>query len=446
LWATDTGECLRTLVGHDASVTAVGLASRAWKAISGSSDQSVKIWDLRDGLPIAQLWGHTDTVTAVTIDREATHAASASVDRTIKIWRVDGPRPASVSDVRTGAVLSVVFSTDGRLCASGSDDGRIIVRDVDSWRTVREISTQSGAVRSLAFSSDNSCVLSSGDDLGHWLWTIDTGEGAWIPVRHSAPVDCYALSAVTRYLITSCSDRFVYLWDVPSGALVDRYGTRRLFDHLIAPSPKRQAVSGQEDWQDRYLSGEAVYSVVLLRMSQDGAFAVLSATRQEPGAIRDQLRPPEMRGRDTRAGACLLVVKVRTGEIWSVEVSQSEPVTAFTVADEGGRLLLARVDHALELWNLEDEQRIRVLQGHTDKVNRVLFCCGGTRAVSSGRDRTIRVWDLDAGVQIAGFTVDAAVRALGVTMDPMLIAAGDSSGRTHLLKLTAPSMAVGVKP
>jgi WD40 repeat protein len=436
LWAADTGECLRTMSGHDASVTAVGLALDAWKAMSGASDLTARVWDLHDGSLVAHLCGHTDTVTAVAIDSTATHAASASVDRTIKIWRLDEAPRQVAADPQAGAVLSIAFSADGRTCASGSIDGRITVRDVDSWRTVRDINTQSGSVRSIAFSPDGSCVLSAGDDLGYWLWTIENGEGVWIPVRHSAPVDCYALSAITRYLVTACSDRIVYLWDVPSGALVDRFGTRRLFDHLIEPAPKRLTVSDEDDWRDRYLAGEAVYSVILLRLSDDGAYAVLSATRQNRGG---NIREGSTARREAHGAACLLTMNVLTGEIWSVDVWQSEAVTAFAVEGENRLLLFARMDHAIELWNLAEDQRVRLMAGHTDKVNVIAFLRGATRAVSAGRDRTVRLWDLETGVQIAAFTVDAQVRALSVTPDQTRIAVGDMSGRTHLLKLNEPA-------
>jgi WD40 repeat protein len=404
--------------------------------MSGASDLTARVWDLHDGSLVAHLCGHTDTVTAVAIDSTATRAASASVDRTIKIWRLDEALREVAADPQAGAVLSIAFSADGRTCASGSIDGRITVRDVDSWRTVRDINAQSGSVRSIAFSPDGSCVLSAGDDLGYWQWTIETGEGVWIPVRHSAPVDCYALSAISRYLITACSDRVVYLWDVPSGALVDRFGTRRLFDHLIEPAPKRLTVSDEDDWRDRYLAGEAVYSVILVGLSDDGVHAVLSATRQNRGSHR---REASATRREAHGAACLLTMNTLTGAIWSVEVSQSEAVTAFAVEGEKRLLLFARMDHAIELWNLAEDQRVRVMAGHTDKVNVIVVLRGATRAVSAGRDRTVRVWDLETGVQIAGFTVDAQVRTLSVAPDQTRIAVGDMSGRTHLLKLNEPA-------
>jgi WD40 repeat protein len=437
VWALETGACLHTL-HHDASVTAVALAPLAWKAISGASDGSIRVWDLRDGAVVAQLRGHSDRVTAITVDPACTRATSASVDRTIKLWRPAQLGPEIVHDAHAGAVLSLVFSDDGRLCASGGEDGRIKVRDVASGQVVREIEAHGGAARTLAFSIDRACVLSAGDDLGHWLWTIESGEGTWIPVRHTAPIDSYALSPSARYLITSCGDRFVYRWDVPSGAIVDRYGTRRLFDHLIEAAPRRGQLEDTDYWDDRYLDGEAIYEVVVVRTSRDGAWAVLSAMRRERSAIRDASLRSGLRADAGRAEACVAVVNLSSRDVWSVDVSQSDPLSAFAVDDRGEQLLFARADHAIELWARDADEPSRVLRGHTDKVNAIAIADGCRRAASCGRDRTVRVWDLETGNELAGFTVDAAVRALAFAPDGRLVAAGDVAGRTHLFRLVEP--------
>ncbi len=59
-----------------------------------------------------------------------------------------------------------------------------------------------------------------------------------------------------RYLTVACADRFVYLWDIPSGVLLERHGTRSLFDQLITPSARRQQPL-PEELRDRYLPWRA---------------------------------------------------------------------------------------------------------------------------------------------------------------------------------------------
>ena len=61
----------------------------------------------------------------------------------------------------------------------------------------------------------------------------------------------------------------------------------------------------------------------------------------------------------------------------------------------------------------------------------------GRRAVSASSDRTLKVWDLGAGVQFATLTCDATVASCVFFGDDKLIA-GDAGGRVHFLSLEEP--------
>jgi WD40 repeat protein len=49
VWCASTGECLQTLVGHEALVRALSFDSRSGHLVSASYDKTVKLWDLRTG-------------------------------------------------------------------------------------------------------------------------------------------------------------------------------------------------------------------------------------------------------------------------------------------------------------------------------------------------------------------------------------------------------------
>ncbi|MEO8806881.1 MAG: NB-ARC domain-containing protein, partial [Burkholderiaceae bacterium] len=286
LWDAERGLVLKTLTGHPASVTAVAIAADGRRAVSGSSDGSARLWDLEADETLAVLSGHSDAVTAVVIDAAGSRAATGSVDRSIKLWRLDTLPSAAPVEAHAGSAVCVVISGDGSLCASGGTDGRILVRSIASGRTVCAIEAHQGPVLSLAFTEDGSCVLSAGVDGRYSLWAIATAQGYALPVRHLAPISHCAYSAVARYLVTACPDHFVYVWDVPGGALISRYGTRRLFDHLITPAPRRRELPATEELLDTYLAGETVFDVVIVRMSGDGRHALLSATARDAGSLR----------------------------------------------------------------------------------------------------------------------------------------------------------------
>ena len=57
----------------------------------------------------------------------------------------------------------------------------------------------------------------------------------------------------------------------------------------------------------------------------------------------------------------------------------------------------------------------------------------GTKAITGGADRTVRVWDLADGTPIASFTVDGWILALASS--ERTIVAGDTARGTHFLQL-----------
>jgi WD40 repeat protein len=59
----------------------------------------------------------------------------------------------------------------------------------------------------------------------------------------------------------------------------------------------------------------------------------------------------------------------------------------------------------------------------------------GRRAVSASDDRTLRVWDLESGKEIAAFTGEDAVNNCVIAPDGQTMIAGDDSGRVHFLRL-----------
>jgi hypothetical protein len=53
-----TGECIRTLVGHDSLVRALALDPASGRLVSASYDKVVKVWDLRTGRTVQQFKHH----------------------------------------------------------------------------------------------------------------------------------------------------------------------------------------------------------------------------------------------------------------------------------------------------------------------------------------------------------------------------------------------------
>ena len=79
-------KCLKTLEGHSETVFSVAYSSDGTKIISGSNDETIKIWEANTGECLKTLKGHSDWVYSVAYSPDGTKIISGSRDETIKIW------------------------------------------------------------------------------------------------------------------------------------------------------------------------------------------------------------------------------------------------------------------------------------------------------------------------------------------------------------------------
>lgn len=73
------------------------------------------------------------------------------------------------------------------------------------------------------------------------------------------------------------------------------------------------------------------------------------------------------------------------------------------------------------------------LAGHQAKVTSIVVTPDGRKVVSGSYDRTIRVWDLDGGDQLAAIVLDGKITTVNITPNGSTIVAGDILGSVYCL-------------
>ena len=124
--------CLKTLAGHSYSVCSVAYSPDGKRIISGSGDNTVKIWDANTGECLKTLEGHSEGINSVSYSPYGKYIASCSGtffkkndDKTIKIWNANTGECLKTLEGHSLGVLSVAFSPDGTKIISGSWDKTI---------------------------------------------------------------------------------------------------------------------------------------------------------------------------------------------------------------------------------------------------------------------------------------------------------------------------------
>ena len=132
LWDVTIGRHLHTLSGHTKEVDSVSFSPNGKTLASGSWDDTIHLWNATTGEHTRTLIGHQGPVSSVAFSPDGQTLASGSVDKTIRLWNIATGRQLHILTGHTGSVISVSFSPDGKTLASGSMDKTIRLWQVSS--------------------------------------------------------------------------------------------------------------------------------------------------------------------------------------------------------------------------------------------------------------------------------------------------------------------------
>lgn len=185
LWDWQTGECLQTLEGHIHRVKSVAFSplpptplnkgGEGGILVSGSDDQTVKLWEVQTGICIQTFQGHQDWVLSVAFSPCGSRIVSAGGE-IIKLWDVYTGECLQTFFGHTHRVRSVVLSPDGQTLASASDDETVKLWDVSTGKNFRTLQGHLKGVWSVVFSSNGETLVSGSGDETIKFWSVETGE------------------------------------------------------------------------------------------------------------------------------------------------------------------------------------------------------------------------------------------------------------------------------
>ncbi len=163
-------KCLATLEGHMEGVTAIDFSPDGRSALSGSSDKTLRLWDLETHKCRATLTGHTEGVTSVGFSPDGRSALSGSWDKTLRLWDLEIQQCRAILEGHTKWVTAVGFSPDGRSALSGSWDKTLRLWDLETQQCRAILMGHTEGVAAVGFNPDGQRVLSGSWDKSLRLW------------------------------------------------------------------------------------------------------------------------------------------------------------------------------------------------------------------------------------------------------------------------------------
>jgi WD40 repeat protein len=417
LFSMETGKVLKTYSGYNGTEQTIVVTKDGKRFVTGTHSASkkgnntFKIYDIDKEEPIKVLKGHTSIIYCIALSPDGKLAATGSSDQTIIIW--DMVKLKKIKEIKSKSFVNAIsFTPDSKKVIAGGVYW-LSVWDVETGQMVKNFDNYRSTCYSLAFLNDAN-LFAIQNKFAIEIWDIEIGQ----VVRKFTGRASY-LGGFTMFLDNKTVMTRELVWDLAAGRLIKsdaelykkhETNSRKIEDgyvletsnfsgntfgsyshkfightgsiYCIAVSPdKKKVASSSADYTLRIWDGKTGKQLVSTDM---GFSAKVLAFSPDGSSI---------------AADCFRQIK-----IWSVAGHKEfeyrghrDPVSALTFSPDGRFILSGADDGSIKLWKMFQHDEIKTFLGHSAQVYGLAFSPGGKFFVSVAADNTMKYWNLETG-------------------------------------------------
>ncbi len=150
--------------GHFDSVESLAITPDGKTIISGSSDNTIKLWNINSGMCVNTLNGHVDSVNSLVITPDGNIIISGSQDKTIKLWDIQSGECIKTFDDFDSEISSIVVTQDGNTMIA-SHGGIIKLWDIGSGKCIKTIEDDNNKINSIAVTNNGQYIVSGSSEI-----------------------------------------------------------------------------------------------------------------------------------------------------------------------------------------------------------------------------------------------------------------------------------------
>lgn len=435
-WTFATGALERQFAGHTGAVTALAVSADGNTLISAGADETIRIWNVANGAQIAQIGGHAGAINSLSLTAKGDLLVSAGDDGAIKLWQL--PIAAAKQFAHPDAVNGFSLSADNNRLVTIGNDKQVRIWNLANGQMERSQTAGMGAISATAIAPDNSTIAIAGADKSLTVWNAGKEVKKFAPLP--APAQALAFSTNGSTIAAGLADNSIRLLTVADGKEIKNLpGHTGPISALTYNSKGDLIVSGSADksvrlWSATDGSAKGQFNhagpVTALALSKDGtrlaaggsdkSISIWTLADGKPaGTITT---PAEVRGLSLSPDGQKLAVagsdaKVRIyaldGKLLEMFVHDG-PATAVAYLQDGKRVISSGIDKTARVWT-----SAFVSQGnHTAAARQAIVAPQGDRVFSVGDDKNLRIWDPKTGKELKAIPAhDAAIASFTLSAD-----------------------------
>ncbi len=358
---TIAGQLLYRWQGQSRAITGVSFSPDGESIASSGEAGFIKLWS-KTGELQQTLSGHQGKVNSVNFSPDGSLIVSTGDDRTVRLWNRQGQLTQTLMG-HQGWVIYATFSADSQFIVSGGRDESLRV-----WRRdgtlVQSFKAHSDQVNAVMFNPLGNQIISGSNDKTLKFWSLNTSRD--LIQAHSESISDVKFSPNGQLVASASNDKTVKLWRLNSPA------------NLANPLSPKGSTHIQDNTQDKIQDDRLTlqFPPLVLEGHKD---RVTSVTFTPDGSLLASTSRDGTLRLWNLAGKQLALVQEKD---WLLRVAASPDSQLLATA---GR------DRTVKLWDRQGKL-VRVLTGHSDRVNAVIFSPDGQLIASASDDQTVKLW------------------------------------------------------
>lgn len=334
---------LKTLVGHRARVTHVEFSSDSRRLLTASDDRTARVWLIKDERTLLKLTGHRGKVYSSAFHPDRQFIATGGSDYSIRIWHASRELPVRPIIPHVSDINSIAVSPDGKQIAVGLNNGDVVLRSTLKNEPARTYNGKDNPIVSLTYIKKGALLVICDHTGNVQIRTPLLGGLVFKEVQSHGPTRVYdtAINPAETELVMTRGNTLV---------MIDLFGIK---PQIIFSTP---VLSTSVAWSP---DGK-----LLVCGHIDGTISIWDPLKPQSAIFQQNV--------DER------IAKNRISDI------------AFHPS--GHQFVTVSTDKQLILWDLDSRTPIASTNSFTDFAECVRYTIDGTRIVTAGNDKVVKVW------------------------------------------------------
>jgi WD40 repeat protein len=452
LWNQATAKESAVLLAHAAPITALGINAAGTQMLSASEDSAVKLWALP--LVAPKLFTHPDPITSLALTPDGGKVLTAGNDKIIRIWNLTSGAKERDYLGPTLPIVSVAISSNGATIAAVALDKTVTLWNVADAKVLQKL-PMPAAPQAVAFSADSQSVfVGLADNSIKQIKIADGKDIMTLPAQHKGAVVGLALSPKGDLLFSASADKTIQTFALPGGA------PKAKFDHVapivamtLSKDGTRLAAAAEKVVKVWTVADSKEVGTWKLAVDAKGISLSPDNTRVIVAGVDKLARIYELEGKlletlphdgPVQAVAFVDAKKVVTGgadklaRMWTSSLiwqrHHQGPVRQAVFTPKGDQIVSTGDDKTIKLWSAADGKEVKSLTNESP-ITHLSMSADATKIATAGADKNVKIWTVADGKPGATIALGAAAQSLALSANGQRIAVALTEGPINVIRV-----------